>query len=50
MAYYRGQRIRFTDVMAVRLAYDTLEDGMVVRGNGKFGIVEKTVRRVHPSN
>ena len=46
MAYYRGHRIRFTDVMAVRLAYNTLEDGMAVQGSGKFGIVEKTVRRV----
>ncbi len=50
MAYYRGQRIRLTDVMAVRTAYDTLHDGMVVKGKGKSGVVEKTVRRVHPDN
>lgn len=50
MAYYRGGTIQESDAEAVRSAYDQLEDGMVLEGEGRSGLVRKTVKRVRPNN
>lgn len=50
MAYYKGQKLRKSDIRAVRSAYDDLRDGDTVTGQGRFGVVTKLVHRVSPNN
>lgn len=50
MAYYRGQQIQPSDVEYASLAYDSLKDGMEIRGTGRFKEVVKKVKRVDPNN
>lgn len=50
MAYYQGQEIQESDTKAICEAYDELVDGKVISGTGRFGSVQKTIRRVPPNN
>jgi hypothetical protein len=55
MAYYDAMKIQDSDVKDAREAYDTLENGSVLKGQGlgargKKVIIQKTVYRVKPDN
>lgn len=50
MAYYRGQQIQQSDKQDIVDAYDSLTDGLVIQGVGRFGYVQKRVQRVRPDN
>ncbi len=50
MAYYRGQEIQQSDIESIRKAYDELHHGKVIRGQGRFDMIEKTIARVEPNN
>jgi len=50
MAYYKGQDIQESDVISIRKAYDELQDGKLITGQGRFGFIQKTVQRVLPNN
>lgn len=50
MAYYRGQTIQESDIIDISRAYDELNNGRVIRGEGRFGVIQKTVARVDPNN
>ncbi len=50
MAYYMGQTIQDSDKEDIRNAYDDLMDGTTITGQGRFGLVQKTIERVPPNN
>lgn len=50
MAYHPSPSIQQSDINGIRSAYDTLADGRTINGQGLFGLISKTIRRVEPNN